>query len=341
MDITSIQKLFEAGGLFKPASDDSIAGRPNPPENYWYEVYQRDRYGDTNTIREFETYAEALMFKNAHPDDDFGIDKWMNDGEYSEPVSDWTPEQEVNEAGLFKPATDADVINREDVEAQKLRAERTARQAEVGADLQYLMNMVPLVRALEQQLMDMPIGNHGERDDEGFPTKVSFSIKIYNIKVPEWAREKYDSLGLESRAEYDIQQEMANQLEMFAEGLQNDINIIDAWFQDGRMGGWLVLDLASVTDMHDVRRIVDNYDNVEFVIDDTDDWHSRDFVSAIDDLDAYKRLIEKRIEDLSAIARRVEKARRNVEKMFSSDEYWQDFFERYEQEAEEAVEESV
>lgn len=82
-----------------------------------------------------------------------------------------------------------------------------------------------------------------------------FDIKVHRINIPDVVRERVP----EGEIERVVQQEMQDDLQGFADWFRGDYGWIQGWSQEGRSGGWLVLEprepvlneYGEVEDLHD------------------------------------------------------------------------------------------
>jgi hypothetical protein len=114
-----------------------------------------------------------------------------------------------------------------------------------------------------------------------------FDIKIQKINIPDEVRERVS----DSRIGAIFEVEASGRLNAFMDELKNDFPWIHEWRQDGRSGGWLVIEPDAAA--------LDEYGNVEDV-----------------------RFARKRLSDLDEIAARVEEAKKALKKDMGSSEWW-------------------
>jgi hypothetical protein len=61
----------------------------------------------------------------------------------------------------------------------------------------------------------------------------------------------------------------------------------------------------------------------------TEDWPLEEFDEAYNSLMTYINALKKRLQDLSDIEGSIARAKKGVEKLFGSNEYWVEFFEQH------------
>jgi hypothetical protein len=114
-----------------------------------------------------------------------------------------------------------------------------------------------------------------------------FGIKIRKVNIPDKVREKLS----EAQIQDAFDSEASQRLDAFMEQLKDDFPWILRWRQDGRSGGWLVIEPDAAA--------LDDYGNVEDV-----------------------RFAKKRLNDLNEITRRVEASKRDFVDDMQSGEWW-------------------
>lgn len=252
----------------------------------------------------------------------------------------------VAEADIFKAATqpeldkrkaEYEVIQRK--EQERIQKEREEEIAALGLSPQYqkIKALAPVVQDLLKEYQDDQadwIGNYSDFSYDN-PVKLSFNIKIYGISIPDWARDKLGQMNLEDTSEDYFQQYMADQLESFAEGLQEEYDFIEDWFQEGRSGGWLILKVDPVVN-DDLLTVLEIFS--ETPVEDEDWFTPQGLKDAYNILKESKKALDNRIRAYQQIANKVEKGRKAVKEYASSDEYWKEFFSAYDKEPAEKAE---
>ena len=337
-DATILKKLFEDNNLFKPASEDDLNGRPKVSSTV-YHVYSWD---DDSTNEWLYNQEDAIkvgkwlvrqgldrvrieVMENEESDD--GDTIWTggleadgsDDGNYTRAQADEDVKNGVvNEDNqLFKPASNDDQKEREE-----------AHIASLGPKFAELTKTCKETTDIEENYIEQFeqgfVGNYGSIGDSYNPRKASFNIKVNNFKIPYDVQEKLEKNNLENIAYEQIYSRLPDQLEWFVEDLMTQYPFIDEWSQEGRSGGHLVLELASVRLNGEARDILDAYDHNDLE-DYMGDSRPQDYDYTIKTLKDYQINLSKRIQDLTDIETKIEATKKDIVKEYSSPEYWKEF----------------
>jgi len=235
---------------------------------------------------------------------------------------------------VFKAAGPEDMDRRAGVTRAAEDKARQERIAIAGPQLRKLMELARLARAADDEYIRASendfIGNYGKQNDEQHPIKVSFSIKVYNWRMPEGVEDKLRDAGYLDSAYETTNEDMAGALTDFVEDLQAKYKFINGWSQEGRSGGWLVLDIDDVDNSYDASRLTGDFESMEYALDETEGWLPQDFKYAEQTFIDYRKALATRLHCLTAIEASIEKGKRDLEKWFSSTDYWDSYFERNE-----------
>ena len=226
--------------------------------------------------------------------------------------------QKLNEDNnLFKPSSNDDKVAREEAHILSL-----------GPKFSELTKTCKETTKIERKYIDQLeqgfVGNYGSIGDGYHPRKASFNIKVNNFKIPYDVQEKLEKNNLENVAYAQIYSSLPDQLEWFVEDLMTQYPFIDRWSQEGRSGGHLVLELASVRLNGEARDILDAYDHNELE-DYMDISTPQDYDYTIKTLKEYQENLAKRIQDLTDIETKIEATKKNIVNSFSDPEYWKEF----------------
>ena len=218
---------------------------------------------------------------------------------------------------LFKPASEDDQKEREE-----------AHIASLGPKFAELTKTCKETTDIEENYIDQFeqgfVGNYGSVGDSYNPRKASFNIKVNNFKIPYDVQEKLEKNNLENIAYEQIYSRLPDQLEWFVKDLMTQYPFIDEWSQEGRSGGHLVLELASVRLNGEARDILDEYDH-DNLEDYMGDSRPQDYDYTIKTLKDYQINLSKRIQDLTDIETKIEATKKDIVKEYSSPEYWKEF----------------
>lgn len=264
---------------------------------------------------------------------------------------DITAVKSLMEADIFKAPTPQNLANRkahQEAESLKQNAERLAK---AGPKFTKLMEFAAQAKDADDQYIRLCenefLGNYGRRGDNDRPTKISFSIKIYGQGIPDDVREKLDKYGsiFMEDAYSTMQEDMQSSLIDFMdgpEGLMNRYKFITGWSQEGRSGGWLVLEIEDVNDSYDINNLLDSeFYTSENALDTVEEYESFEYTHYIKKFADYIRAVTRRMKDLTSIEARIEKGKRGIVRWFASKDYWDNFFERYSDEMQEKDEEEL
>ena len=244
----------------------------------------------------------------------------------------------LTEEEIFKAADQPELTKRRAAydeerrkEQERVRKEREKEIKALGMNPKYkkIMALIPVVTELWDEYTDNHAdwsGHYALVNTYDAPTHLSFNIKMGGTDVPDWARKKMDELDLWGSYESYYWEYLSDQLSGFAEGLQEDYGFINEWYQEGRMGGWLVLHVESMIpeDMDTVIEAFEKPDGAD------ESWFTRAGINeAYGILKEMKRNLESRIKDYQAIANKVERARKDTQKYAESKEYWETFLSPY------------
>jgi len=211
---------------------------------------------------------------------------------------------------IFKPASTADLENR-------------------NAEYYKTPDAIELKRALD--VADEAIKHYDWIFEDEFSAghardsknMVEFNIKMSSVNVPDEVLDKAEKLGVREQLDQYFWEELPDQLKFFVEWLQEDFPFIEDYYQEGRMGGWLLLKLAPPVNYYedDLNGIRQDFENLNMDV--------RDIKPAIREVKNTTKQLEKRIKEIYRIARRVENGRKSLSKEMSSPKYWERFFENY------------
>jgi hypothetical protein len=244
---------------------------------------------------------QSLGWKLLHYENNYSSGEWIF---YKETITE----------DLFKAATPKDLEKRK---SDYIKA--------LGPKFKQLQDLVPEIRRLEEDYKSYAEqGHYSKAEYNDFPTHVSFNIKLSGGGMPEKARKFIEKHGLEDRSDSYYWYEVNNQLSLFGDDLVNTYDFIEKWYQEGRSGGWLVLELSPLEYQNYAEEIM------ELIIDPTsadvnhlehelDNGHSL--------LTKYIKELRKRVIGLGKIENSIAKGVRDVEKHIESEEFWNQFIE--------------
>lgn len=236
---------------------------------------------------------------------------------------------------IFTPISQDDMQKRKEEKAERLRKEREDRIKQWEKEVPQIKTIIEALPALVKEVNELCLkyrddqavwlGNYSKLDYYDNPKEISFNIKVYNYGLPAKYEKRIEELDYQPVYDY-----LGQQLDAFVEWLKEDYKFINKWYQAGRSGGWLVLDIDNVEGLdsdadYDTDYYLEKLD-LGSATEDLEEFDAKGIIYAYEYLLDLRDKLKKRIQDLIEIYNKVEAAKKAINQDLSSPKFWKEYF---------------